>query len=283
MNIKRLKRNDYVFLGGMLAALDLLVYLLVYYYNPFDHFTNRLILGFLTIITAGFSASLLLMMTRFFEPGEPPRAIWLNFGIGMACWAVSEAVWSFYSLIDAEAPPVSWADVGWGLGYFFFFVAMTRQFQMVFLEKKALVQNLGIIGTLLLLVITGILTIFYPDLQEQAPGFSQEYLGMFLQGYINIFYPLADLFLGILALYLVFTFQQGRLAYPWLSLLVFVFADVGYLWASNNNLYGFAESNISLIIDTIYMLAYLVLGWGVAQQYLLLWLGTSDLVDQLQS
>lgn len=73
------------------------------------------------------------------------------------------------------------------------------------------------------------------------------------------------------------TFHGGTLARPWLSL--FVVSDNLYFWATASGAYDWMKTGsgiLTLLVDIAYLAAYLVMGWGVLQQYLLLSLQASD-------
>jgi hypothetical protein len=98
--------------------------------------------------------------------------------------------------------------------------------------------------------------------------------------FLAYFYPIGDFVVGVAALVLVVTFHGGALARPWISLLAFVFSDTLYLWATTREIYvwqgaGGAATNawITMAVEMVYLVAYMVMFWGVFQQYLTLRFG----------
>jgi hypothetical protein len=86
------------------------------------------------------------------------------------------------------------------------------------------------------------------------------------------FYPVADTTIGLAALYLVYTFRGRTLAGPWLTMFAFVISDILYVWLTASGVYDWEMHGVtlSLFVDTIYLLAYILVGWGALQQYILL-------------
>jgi hypothetical protein len=102
----------------------------------------------------------------------------------------------------------------------------------------------------------------------------------FASEFLKFFYPLGDLAIGVAALVLVITFRRGALARPWLSLLAFVFSDSLYLWATTQNIYAWqavggdiVQQWITLGVELVYLIAYIIMFWGVLQQYFTLRFG----------
>ncbi len=246
------------------SLLILGLYVWFYEYSPLSDFTNLLALNLLTVFCAAFCGVILTLITSRFQSDEPARAIWLSFALGLWLWVSGELLWSYYSLRYTDVPLLSSADIFWAIGYVFLFFSISRQYQLIFphLIKKIRWTTLAI-GALSLMATTLLVLIF-----DSAN---------FWTSFLATFYVVGDLVIAIAALVLVFIFRSGWLARPWLSLFAFVVADALYLWATSSGIYDFGmnQDTISLIVDTAYLLAYIILGWGVLNQYLLLRIETN--------
>jgi hypothetical protein len=263
-----LTRKQLTIAGGIYAFLLLVSYAILYYYEPFGDF-SRLLLDSITILAALTSAVILSLIVTFFQPGEPPRQIWIYFALALWMWTIGEVVWGGYDLLLGEVPDTTFADLFFFIGYLFFTLALASQYRLVlFLPGRKIfwvaagIWLATIAATLLVMVV----------LKSQA----------FASEFITYFYPIGDLAVGVAALILVVTFRGGTLARPWLSLLAFVLSDSLYLWATTNNMYawqsfgeGAGPQWITLFIDMVYLMAYIIMGWGVFQQYLLLRFGVA--------
>jgi hypothetical protein len=87
---------------------------------------------------------------------------------------------------------------------------------------------------------------------------------------VNSFYPVADLFLAVIAVWLIRHFRGGVFARPWLGLLAFSFTDLLYAWIEISGIYAWSANNtnfLSALFDIAYVGAYLVLGLGILSQW----------------
>jgi hypothetical protein len=99
---------------------------------------------------------------------------------------------------------------------------------------------------------------------------------------VDIFYSAADLAVGIAGSLLIFTFQGGAMMRPWLGLVVFGVTDFLYAWAEQTGLYAWSVENgnlLSLIVDSSYLAAYLILALGFIAHWTLLRYG----IDEIQT
>ncbi len=102
-----------------------------------------------------------------------------------------------------------------------------------------------------------------------------------LSSLINIFYPVADFVVALVALFFIINFRGGALTRPWLGLFAFAVADSVYAWLYETGLYTFKSvdiNSISIFTDTIYVAAYLVLAIGLLMQFLLVKYGPSAFI-----
>lgn len=261
-----LGRKQLTIAGSMFAFLLISLYVLLYYYEPFGDW-NRLILDSVTILAALSCAVTLTIIVTFYQRGEPPRQIWIYFASALWMWTIGEVVWGAFDLILGEVPEVTFGDTFYFVGYIFFTFALASQFRLVLFVpgRKVFWIAVGIwlatiAATLLAMVASG------------SQSFTSEFLAYF--------YPIGDFAIGTAALVLVVTFRRGAFASPWLSLLAFVFSDTLYLWATTQNFYVWqgtgedvAQQWVTLAVETVYLVAYMIMFLGVFQQYLTLRFG----------
>jgi hypothetical protein len=245
---------------GAYTGLMLIVYCMVYFIEPFSAFVNLLFLNGLTVLAALACALLILRVVLFYEPGEPPRRVWVPFAIALWMWAVAELVWAVYNMLWGEVPNFSFADILWVGSYIFFTVALSRQFRLLQFNRSQRPAWVAVIVWVFALGLSSSITFWTGDSLDTA---------------VQYFYPIADFFVGIAALFLVFFFRRGLLARPWLSLFAFVVSDSLYVWATTSGAYEWITRTgwVTLLVDVIYLLAYVFVTWGVFSQYLTLRFG----------
>lgn len=258
---KNLLRQRLSALGTAFALLWPVVYVLIYQFEPFSGFANLFLLNFITVTSALCAASLLTLVVSYYEPGEPPRQVWMMFALGIWAWAIADLIWSSYNLTVGEVPPFSAADLFWVAGYLFFTFAFIGQFQLILFERKRRHYGLGAAIWAGILIFTT-LVMFLSGESSLAQFFA-------------FFYPIADFAVGIAAIILAASFRRGTLARPWFGLFGFVVADSLYLWATLSGSFDFVSRTglITLLSELIYVVAYLFLAWGVLSQYLALRFG----------
>ncbi|MBN1454438.1 MAG: hypothetical protein JW963_25700 [Anaerolineales bacterium] len=243
------------------------IYVWVYSAAPFSESINFFILNGFTSLAALLCAIILTLTSRYFLPGEAPRTIWLFFAICLWFWTVAEAYWGYLYTTVGEVPAFSLADVLWFAGYLAFTISIVRQYRLVFFERR---KNLGLIASgvwAIVLAVTAILVLTTESLTNNV------------ENYVVYFYPVADTTIGLAALYIVYTFRGRTLAGPWLTMFAFVVSDILYIGLTASGVYDWEMQGISLSLfaDTIYLVAYILVGWGALQQYLLLRSGSNDL------
>src|SRR5512142_1280410 len=87
---------------------------------------------------------------------------------------------------------------------------------------------------------------------------------------INSFYPVGDLFLALIAVWLIRHFSGGAFARPWLGLLAFCFTDLLYACIVTSGIYTWDMNQTnwwSTLFDNAYLGAYLILGLGILSQW----------------
>jgi len=236
------------------------IYVWVYSASPFSELANLIILNGFTALAALLCAIILTLTVRFFSPGEAPRTIWLFFAICLWFWTIAEAYWGYLYTTVGEVPTFSLADVLWLFGYLAFTVSIVQQYRLVTFERKKYIGWIAAGVWLIVLAVTAILV------------FTTKSITNSVENYVVYFYPVADTTIGLAALYLVYAFRGRTLAGPWLTMFAFTVSDVLYIGLTASGVYDWEMQGItlSLFVDTIYLLAYILVGWGALQQYLLL-------------
>ncbi|RPH62106.1 MAG: hypothetical protein EHM81_02890 [Chloroflexi bacterium] len=264
-----MNRKQLHYLGGAYAVLVLLSYTIVYYLEPFGEFFDQVLRDSLTVLVALACTFILLLVLSFYQHGEPPRRIWIYFAIALGLWTLGELVWGIYDVVAGEVPDLSIADGAWAIGYVFFTLALVSQYRLIFFDTTRKPTW----------VATGI---WFAALALTSVVLALVKSETFFVDFLLYFYPFGDLAVGITALIMVIKFRRGSLARPWLSLFAFVFSDSLYIWAVSYGAYdwtGASENTITLIVELVYMAAYLFMGWGLLQQYITLRFGASTKLD----
>ena len=190
------------------------------------------------------------------------KNLWLGLSIGWALWALAETWWAVASLITAEIPYPSIADLFWVVGYPPMYVALWLLF-------RSLPTAIGwrrwsfIVGISILTVAWTAAFILFPTLTNYDPA-------LLLQSILNLLYPLVDLVLLVFSLWIFFAFQQGVYRKIWIWLSVgFLLHSIGNLlfsFATNSNLYypnGTTNLLSTVGVDVPYNLSFLAWGIGV--------------------
>lgn len=246
------------------AVVATVAYIYAYQVAP-SSFWQKLYLDWSTPFVALLGAILASHIWQRFDPTDRPRAVWRNLALGLWLWAVAEVIWAIYIQVQGEVPAISLADVPWTAAYFFFGAALLQQYRVVF--RPTVAQERRFIAAALVAI--ALLSIAGTAVLRWIIGTPEGSLATFL----NVFYPLGDLALAVTALTLARAFDGGRWARPWVALLVFTVADAMYTVLLLSGLYAFSVESgnvLSLIADTIYLDAYIVLALACHAQLLLL-------------
>lgn len=230
-----------------------------YAFAPFTDLANAIILNGGTVISAMIVALILTRITFYFQPQERPFLVWLAFAICMWVWTVAEGVWGYLYTTVGEVPAFSFADVLWFAGYIALTVSIVRQYRLVFPERTYTIRWAAF--SVWLAIVLSIETVLLVT-HSETPWID----------FFRYFYVITDTMVGLSALYLVYAFRGRALGIPWLTISSFVVTDIIYIRLTETGVYDMVMSGISiaLVADTLYMIAYLIVAWGVLGQYLLL-------------
>jgi len=263
--MKRSSRVTYRLIAVLAFGFITLLYAWTYAMAPFSELTNSVILNGATTLSALIVALVLTRITFYFHSAEPPRVIWITFALCMWLWTIAEGIWGYIYVIGGEVPVFSLADILWLAGYIALTVSLAHQFRLIFFDQKYTIvwAAFGVWLAVLLSIETILLAT-----RSQAP----------LEDFFRYFYLFADATVGLAALYLVYAFRGRALAIPWLTISSFVVTDILYIRLTETGAYDWVMSGVSiaLLADTLYVVAYLIVAWGVFEQYLLLRFGADQ-------
>jgi hypothetical protein len=190
------------------------------------------------------------------------RLLWGGLFFGWALWAIAEIVWAVYGYLGQEVPYPSVADFFWLIGYIplgFGLYSRLREMPV----KLNTGQKLALWGSSLATIAITITFVILPTLE----GYDvTDKLGSI----ISIIYPLADLFLLIIALRLLFVYRSGDYGFGWNILIsgfiLMTIADLVYAYAAPLGLY-YPDQKVNLISSlgnsVPYNLSYLVWIFGM--------------------
>jgi hypothetical protein len=145
---------------AIVALLILLLNIFVIGGDAFIYTFNSSINPPLAILITVFAASILRHMSR----QDQSHHLWAGMIAGWALWALAETLWIIYTLLSAEVPYPSLADLFWVLGYIpMGFGLITRIRTMPTKPKR--VQGWIIWGSLAILLIITAVFVFLPVIQ----------------------------------------------------------------------------------------------------------------------
>ncbi len=247
---------------SIVAVLLFVFNLYIYLFAPFDGSLNDTILNVIITFSSLLVAATVTAIYYHYEPGDHPRKIWLYMMLACWAWFLAELIWAAMAFVMVEVPAPDIPDVGWVGGNVFFTIAFYYQYVLIFPEKKKRIVEIA----------CGVwaLAIFVPLIVLLATQtFSAE-------AYINYYYPIADLALGVAGISLIFVFRGGALMRPWVGLFFFGVSDLFYAWAVQTGLYEWSAQNsdvLTVAIDSVYLAAYFVFGIGLISHWALITFG----------
>ncbi|MBK9928061.1 MAG: hypothetical protein IPP66_22555 [Anaerolineales bacterium] len=256
MNFFRGRERGIAFI--LFAAITAL-FIWVYALAPFSELANAIIVNCMTALTALIAAALLTRILFYFQSDEPPFFVWTAFAVCLWLWTIAEGTWGFLYTTVGEVPIFSFADLLWLVGYVALTVSLVHQYRLVFPGQTYTIRWAA---TGVWMAIIAVIETILIATHSTAP----------FEDFFRYFYTFADTAVGLSALFLVYTFRGRALAMPWLTISSFVVTDIIYIRLTNTGAYDWVMSGISvaLIADTLYLIAYLIVAWGLLGQYLLL-------------
>ncbi len=200
---------------------------------------------------------LAFILLRGSAVGVQNRLLWLGLTIGWTLWTIAEFWWAIAAMIGQEVPYPSWADFFWLVGYVPMYIALWERLRPLPRNFSSL-QMTGIRASILITLGFTIFFVFIPILQNSDPS-------AVLESALNILYPLADLILLVLALQILFAYQQGMYGRAWTWLIagfaVHSVSNLFFSYATTADLFypnGQVNFLSTLGIDVPYNLSYLL-------------------------
>jgi hypothetical protein len=258
------------------AILWIIIYITIYMNPPFSELWNSMVSNLLLEIPAALTATVATMVWAHYDKNDIPRRIWRYFAIGLWLWVIAEVVWGYLNVSQGEVSE-GIADVFWVAAYIFFAHALFIQYKILAQPSR---QEVWSRMVLLLLGTVALYALVYHWLAAGAD--EQDQFGTV----VNSFYPVGDLLLAGVAIWLISHFRGGAFARPWLGLLAFSFTDILYAWIESSGIYSWSVDSANLwtvLFDTAYVGAYLILGLGILSQWAFLKYGLrSPALEQLK-
>jgi len=197
------------------------------------------------------SLTAVLLSFCIFKHKFDSRGAWKFFLLGFALWATAEFVWFLYEgVLGIIDPWPSLADVFWVAGYLplaigLFMYAKDAKAKNLF--KNFLASVTGVAGSSLALIFIFGVNVFPSDVS-------------FFEGILLLAYPIGDIFLLLLSLFLletVFKHKQGPEFVSWLCLsggfLLFAIYDIMFSYLITD------EQMSHMLFNIIYLGAYLLI------------------------
>jgi hypothetical protein len=226
----------------------------------FVEMANTIILAVVLL----FAAVLAFRLRAKTSDKKEANKVWLLFGIGLVMYALAEISWLIYLLAGMEPPYPGPSDLIYFIAYSFMIVALFNKYRMfnIYPTKRRVIILWMICGIMLILIGIFVVAPIVSGAAETNP----------LETLVNLYYPLADFVILMIALYLIFTLWGGRISSSWMLIgagaLVLALADILFVYADWNGLYypGTQINVISKIVDMGYIQFALLFASGVFMQ-----------------
>lgn len=254
-----------------LMAGFIILYVLIYLFTPLPAPWSDIYLNLAIDIPALLAAVFATLVWRTFSTDDAPRPVWLYFALGLWSWTIAEFSWTIIWLVQGDVPIPFIPDIFWILAYIFLSLSFMFQYRLV-TRTGIRTELFWMAGAALAIV--GATLITTGLIVRNASGTEIHWSNTFF----DIFYVYGDLGITLAALGLARLFGRGLWGRMWIALIVMTLSDALYSIVELSGLYALsAESGnlLSLVIDTLYALAYLILAMACYGQYLLVRHGPS--------
>lgn len=238
-------------IAGALGLIYVVINLFVIGGDNFVYSLNNNITIPLAIISTVFAFSLWDLVKTGLN-----RLLWGGLLLGWALWTIAEVLWVVYGYIYQEIPYPSPADFFWLIGYIPMGLGLYSRIREIPV-KLSQAQKMVLWATSLTTILITFFFILIPIIQNNDAT-------RWLESALNIIYPLADLFLLIIVLRLIFVYRSGDYGFGWNLLAVgFILHSISNLifsYASLSDLY-YPDLKVNFIsgmaVDVPYNLSYL--------------------------
>jgi hypothetical protein len=230
-----------------------------------------------SFVTAGLATGLCWYYWSLINKADPIKRIWWLLGIGLALWAIAEAVWTLLLLMGDEIPYPSIADILWVAGYAFFFLPFFLLYRLLKIDPSSKIIAI-VFGIAIIYVAVVTVYVIAPVVQDPGSSLLEKTLGAL--------YLIGDLTVVLGASFLALALMGGAFSWVW------TFIAVGFLFQSlSDTLFTYADWNglympdgslnfLSIVIDTSYILGYVLAAIGI---YIQLEFTVNDIEEPLVS
>lgn len=216
----------------------------------------------LPIPLAILNAVLVFIMWQKFAPLNKGRKLWGWFVIGWSLWALGEILYVVVGFLTDEVPYPSIADIAYIVGTLVLIGGLIRRVQ----DTPHQMKRLQIIGYWLI-VIALVAIVYFLALQPILRADAGSGLGLIL---LDLFYPLTDLFILLLAIRLLFDYDTRSSSLGWVLVIVgfilITVADLMYSYLYSSGLY-YPNDRVNLVTSIgssiPYVLGYLFSALGI--------------------
>lgn len=199
-------------------------------------------------------------LRRRMVAGSANHTLWTGMTSGAAFWAIAECWWALGILTGSDIPFPSGADFFWLIAYIPMTRALWIRIHSLPRNSNQLWKGVMWIVSLLTVALT-VALILIPLIQTYDPS-------SLLESILNLLYPLGDLLLLLMTLWILSAYQQGMYgqAWVWISggFILIAASDLFFSYSSMVGTYypdGQANLISILLVDVPYALGYL--GWLV--------------------
>jgi hypothetical protein len=261
---KRKQPRPHMVIAILVATAILGIFVYLYQYEPLPLALNDYLIYGIILLAAIAAAVTGTCLALQFEPGEPPRRVWMIFTAGWWFWVLGELLGFYYRAIHPDGlPELTPLDLCWTIGYLLFGLSLYYQFRLIYgsRSKTGISRYFIVVGFTLLLTL-GLTTL------ARRSGLGEGY--SWFSTYLSVFYPVCDLMAGIAAIWLSILFGRGLWGRPWWGMIAFAVADsINILdWLGGLEAFPAATQNILyLTSDTLYTVGYVMVALAFLSSY----------------
>jgi hypothetical protein len=216
----------------------------------------------LPIPLAILNAVLVFIMWQKFAPLNKGRKLWGWFVIGWSLWALGEILYVVIGFLTDEVPYPSVADIAYIVGTILLIGGLVRRVQ----DTPHHMKRLQIIS-FWLIAIALMAIVYFLALQPILRADAGSGLGLIL---LDVFYPLSDLLILLLAIRLLFDYDTRSSSLGWVLVIVgfilITVADLMYSYLYSSGLY-YPNDQVNLVTSVgssiPYVLGYLFTALGI--------------------
>ncbi|MFM8320513.1 MAG: hypothetical protein ACKOC5_06315 [Chloroflexota bacterium] len=258
--------------AGLIVIAGLLgLYVYIYQASPLPGIWSDVYLNLAIVGPSLLAAYLSTRVLLHFHWEDGPWRMWMYYSLALWSWAIAEVIWFGVWLAQGDVPIPSWADVFWLFALAPFAMAFLVQFRLIFSPTPRREAAWMLAISLGVLLFSGLGTLMLGRLAGES---AMSWGGTFLE----VFYAVVDVAMMIAALALARTFGRGLWGRAWWGLLAFALSDGLYSYVNFTGLYAqsVSEGNLlTLVVDSVYSAAYMLMVLAVWGQLLLMQYGPS--------